>query len=236
VALRPPFVLLAPFLALHRRGQLAGAAVGLLLGFGLPLFINSAGWTDYFSAMQTHSELYRQGVDPRPGPQGYPPAIEGIPTDVLGNYAAIPYADFSAHALLRRLGFAPFSALALLVAVTAPFAFWLWFSRGQAAERLLPGLAAWFFLADLFLPAYRDSYNDVLILDVVCLGFVAAKEFPWAAWPCVLALPLGWAVYAFAPEQAGLINLPTACFTLGAILFLFLFNNRAGSRKVEAAC
>jgi len=241
VALRPPFVLLVPFLALHRRGQLAGAAAGLLLGFGLPLLMNPAGWGDYFSAMETHSELYRNDVDPRPGPQGYPPAIEGIPTDVLGNYAAIPYADFSAHALLRWIGFAPFPALPLLFAVAAPFGFWLWLSRGQPAERLLPGLAAWFFLTDLFLPAYRDSYNDVLILDVVLLGIVTAQKFPsgkfpWAAWPCALALPVGWSVYAFAPEQAWVIDLSALLFTLGAILFLFLFNNCAGSRKVEAAC
>jgi hypothetical protein len=226
VALRPPFVLLAPFLAWHRRGQLAGAAAGLLLGFGLPLLMNPAGWTDYFSAMQTHSELYRNGFDPAPGPRHYPSTIEGIPTDILGHYVPIPYADFSAHALLRWLGFAPFPALPVLLAVAAPFGFWLWLSRGQPAERLLPGLAAWFFLADLFLPAYRDSYNDVLILDVVLLGIVTAKKFPRAAWPCALALPLGWGVYAFAPEQAWLIDLPAALFTLGAILFLF-YSRRA---------
>ena len=238
VALRPPFLLLAPFLALHRRGQLAGAAVGLLLGLGLPLLVNPAGWTDYFSAMQTHSELYRNDIDPRPGPQSYPPKIEGIPTDVLGHYVAIPYADFSAHALLKTLGLDrdPLTGEALpgwplLIVVAVPFAFWLWLSRGPPAERLLPGLAAWFFLADLFLPAYRDSYNDVLILDVVLLGIVTAQQFPsgkfpWAAWPCALALPLGWAVYALAPEQAWLINLPTLCFTLGATLFLFSFPMR----------
>jgi hypothetical protein len=230
VALRPPFVLLMPFLALYRRGQLAGAAVGLLLGFGLPLLINPAGWSDYFSAMETHSELYRHGFDPAPGPQSYPPRIEGIPTDILGRYVAIPYADFSAHALLRWLGFVPFPVLPLLCAV--PFVFWLGLSRKQPAERLLPGLAAWFFIADLFLPAYRDSYNDVLILNVVLVGFVTAKKIPWAAWPCAVALPLGWAVYAFAPEQAWLINLPAFFFTLGAILFLFLpIFRQAGSEE-----
>jgi len=47
---------------------------------------------------------------------------------------------------------------------------------------------------------------------------------------------VGWAVYAYAPEQVWLINLPTVLFTLGAIIVVmcstFLFNNRAGSRKV----
>ncbi len=240
VALRPPFALLVPFLALHRRGQLPGAAVGLVLGIGLPLLINPSGWTDYFSAMQTYSELYRNDFDPRPGPQSYPPTVEGIPTDILGNYVAIPYADFSAHALLRWFGAAPFPTLPVLLAVVAPFGCWLWYSRGQAVGSLLPGLAAWFFLADFFLPAYRDSYNDVLILDVMALAFVTAAKFPWPAWLSVAALPMGWAVYAFAPIQAGLINLPTAFFAASAVLVAvgstFLFNNRAGSRKVADAC
>ncbi|HEV3271377.1 MAG TPA: glycosyltransferase family 87 protein [Candidatus Methylacidiphilales bacterium] len=236
VALRPPFALLAPFVALHRRGQLAGMAAGALLGFGLPLLMNGGSWGDYFSAMETHSELYRNGFDPRPGQQLYPAKIEGIPTDILGNFVAIPYADFSVFTFLRWLGFAPFPALPALLAVVAPFGFWLWLSRKEPAERLLPGLAAWFFLADLFLPAYRDSYNDVLILDVALAGIVVAKKFPWAAWPCVAAVPLGWAVYGLMPEEVWLINLPTAFFALGAVLFLFLFNNGAGPRKVEGAC
>jgi hypothetical protein len=232
-ALRPPFALLTPFLALHRRGQLAGAAAGLLLGFGLPLLMNPAGWTDYFSAMETHSELYRADFDPRPGLNRYPPRIERIPTRVLGSYAPIPFADFSAHALLRRLGLAPFPAPPVLLALVVPFAFWLWLSRGQPVERLLLGMAVWLFLTDLFLPAFRDSYDDVLILNVVLLGIVTAKagKFPWAAWPCVLGLPVGWAVYAFAPEQGWLINLPTALFALGAILFLFLPGFRRSGGK-----
>ena len=61
VALRPPFLLLAPFLALHRRGQLLGMAVGLLLGIGLPMLWNAHSWTDYYSATQAQSELYRLG-------------------------------------------------------------------------------------------------------------------------------------------------------------------------------
>jgi len=253
VALRPPFLLLAPFLAWHRRRQLVGAAVGLALGFGLPLLMNPAawpqagGWTDYFSAMQTHSELYRNDVDPAPGPQHYPAKMEGIPTDILGSYVAIPYADFSVYALLKALGleqswlgdeavpaWVPLLLLALL------FAFWLWWMRGRAGETMVPGLAAWLFLADSFLPAYRDSYNDVLVLNVVFAGLIASRRIPWAAWPCVLALPAGWAVYVLAPEQAWVIDVPTALFALGAVLTAarrtFLFNNRAGSRKVEAAC
>jgi hypothetical protein len=247
IALRPPFALVLPFLVLHRRGQLLGAGVGILLGFGLPLLINPASWSDYFSAMQTHSELYRNDIDPLPGQQTYPAKIEGIPTDILGNYVAIPYADFSMYALLKNLGVSrnPLTNEAvpgwpLLLLVALPFAFWLWISRKQSPENLLMGLAAWLFLADFFLPAYRDSYNDVVILDVVFLSLIAATQFPWPVWPGAFALPIGWIVYVFAPEQNWLINLPTALFALSAILIAasstFLFNNRAGSRKVTVQC
>jgi hypothetical protein len=237
MALRPPFLLLIPFLTLHRRGQLTGAMVGLLLGIALPSLMEPASWPDYFSAMQTQSQLYRTGTDnPRPGPQSYPPTMEGTSTILLTSFAVIPYADFSAHAFLRWLGLAPFPALPLLLVVVVPYAAWLWLSRTQPMERLLLGLAAWFFLIDLFLPAFRNSYNDVLILNVIALGLILNDKFPMAAWPCVLALPVGWYVYIWAPEQTWLINLPTALFTLGAVLFLFLFNNRAASRKVAGAC
>jgi len=243
VALRPSFALLMPFLALHRRGQLAGAVAGLLLGFGLPMLIHPAGWGDYFSAMETHSELYRNDVDPRPGPQHYPATVEGIPTDILGNYVAIPYTDFSTYALLRTIGLernpltgGAIPAWPLLVAVGAVFVFWLWATRKKTMECLLPALAAWFFLVDFFLPAYRDSYNDVLILDVVLLGVVVARDFPWAAWPCVMALPLGWCVYAFAPEQAWVIDLPVFFLALGAMGFVFLPGFRQACGTDPSTC
>ena len=244
VALRPPFVLLAPFIALHRRGQLAGAAVGLLVGIGLPLLVHPASWSEYFSAMETHSELYRNGIDPRPGPQSYPPSVEGIPTDTLGNYVTIPYADFSVHGMLKAMGLEPDStsgkpipAWMILLVVAVPFAIWLWWSRKFAVEQLLAGLAAWFFIADLFLPAYRDSYNDVLILDVVALGIVTATKIPWPVWPCVVALPLGWGIYVWAPEDAWMINLPSALFTLGAMGFVLqeLLSQPAARRAAATA-
>lgn len=231
-ALRPPFLILAPFLALHRRGQLPGAVVGLLLGVGLPMLWEVNCWPEYFSAMNTQSEIYRTGFAPH-GLMAWPLTIEGIPTDTILAYVVpIPYADFSIHALLAWLGVAPFPALPPLVAIIVPFALWLWLSRQYPVTTLLPGLAAWFFLIDLFLPAYRNSYNDVLILNVVAAGLVTANRIPWGVWPCLLALPVGWIVYVETLDQAWLINLSTLFFTLGAILFLFLFTNSVNPRKV----
>jgi hypothetical protein len=224
MTLRPPFLLLVPFLLLHRRGQLSGTALGLLLGIGLPLLVNSESWPEYASAMQTHSELYRTDTNPLPPPQSYPPTIEGIPIDILAGYAVIPYADFSVHAFLRWIGLAPFPVLPLILAVGMFLIFmvWLWRMRTQRMELLLLGVAAWFFLIDLFLPAYRNNYNDVLILDVAALGLLATSKFPPAGWACLVALPLGWIIYVAIPRQAWLIDLPSFFFTVGAVLFLMM--------------
>ncbi len=93
-------------------------------------------------------------------------------------------------------------------------------------ETLLAGLAAWIFLADFFLPAYRDNYNDVLILDVIAAGLVVAAKVPWAIWPCALALPFGLLIYIFAPEQVAAINFPTALLAIGAVMFMATLVNR----------
>jgi Glycosyltransferase family 87 len=221
VALRPPFGLLLPFIALHRRHQLAGAAVGLLLGFGSPLLVSSVSWVDYFSAMRTNSDLYRHGIHPPRPDQNFPSEIEGTPTTTMGNMFAFSYGDISVHALLRRIGLEPFSATIPLLIFLTFFALWLGWSHRQPVELLLPGVAAWLFLVDLFLPAIRYSYYDVVILNAVLAGIILAARIPWAFWPCALALPMGWAAYFLSPVLAPLLYLPAICFTLGAILFLF---------------
>jgi hypothetical protein len=221
IALRPPFLLLVPFLALHRRGQWAGAATGLLLGFGLPLLMNSACWSDYFAAMKIHSGLYETGMHLPHTSQILPSTIEDIPLNLIENFASIPYSDFSGHALLVRFGSAAFAGQRLVILFALAFVLWLGCFRRQPLESLLSGLVAWLFLVDLFLPAARYSYYDVSILNVFCCGLIAARKIPLAAWPCALALPLGWAVYALSPARPLLINLPEIFFVLGAILFLF---------------
>jgi hypothetical protein len=236
VALRPPFLLLMPFILLHRRGQWLGAVVGLALGIVVPLFWQTNTWSHYASAMQAHSELYRTGTDPAPPPERFPPEIENIPTDLLANYVAIPYADFSVHALLRGLGLEPFPSWAPLLVVAAAYGAWLWWSRAQGIGPLLLGVAAWSFIVDLFLPAYRDNYNDVLILNVVALGLIAFPRAPWGGWCCTAALPVGWLIYLTAPMNDLLIDLPSFFLALGAVLLLFEFNSPANRRKVAKVC
>ena len=193
--------------------------------------------------MQANSDLYRNDVNPRPGLQPYPALTEGTSTHLLGQHAVIPFADFSVFALLKSLGVEhdwlgdeAWPAWPFLLVVAVGFALWLALTHRRAPETLLAGLAAWIFLADLFLPAYRNSYNDVLILDVVAAGVVVVSRIPWAAWPCVVALPVGLLIYLFAPEQPALINLPTALFTIGAAMFVCFPPAGNPSKNSDVAC
>jgi hypothetical protein len=218
---RPPFALLLPAMAWRWRGQLPGAVVGLLLGLGLPLIFSGSIWNDYAAAMQEHSYLYRNAIDPPPGPQVYPPTVENISTDLLANYVAIPYADFSVHGLLRVLGAEPFPAWPVSLVGLILFIAWGWAVRGCEAGRLLLGLAAWLFLLDLFLPAYRNTYNDVIALDFLALGVILAPRFYPALIPALLALAAGVAIYVIAPETDWLIDVPSFLLTLSALAWLF---------------
>ena len=157
VAFRPPFLVLAPFLLLHRRRQLPGAAIGLLLGFVLPLFWRGDAWTKYSAAMNANASLYLDAATVPFPPQEFPPAIEGMPTDLLGNFAPIPFADFSLHHVLGQCGWDNFPTWPPLLAIAAGFLAWLWRSRHGEMPYLLLGLAAWFFLLDLCLPAFPQQ-------------------------------------------------------------------------------
>ena len=235
MALRPSFAVLIPFLALHRRGQLAGTGVGFLAAAVLPLTGDPGGWLHYAMAMQTQSLLYRIG-DVTHYHQAYPPQIEGMPTGLLAHYVAIPFADFSVHRLLSWLGCGLFSGGPVMLAALVAFTFWLGFSRRSRLEDGLVGMAAWCFIIDLFLPAYRNSYNDVMILNVVAGAILTSPKIPWTAWLGFAALPVGWIVYGLTLDQAALINLPALLFTAAAVTALFVFDNSPGARKVNGAC
>ena len=247
VALRPPFGLLLPFLALHRRGQLLGAGVALALGVGAPMLLHPATWTEYNTAMRTHAEEYIHGVYIKPGEREFPPTLEGVPTDIMGHYVdTIPFGQFSVHGLLLRLHVEPVPEAKVLLgkillfgamlAVAVPYVIWLWWSRQMPFAYLAVGMAAWYFLIDLFLPDYRGCYDDVFAINVVAAALITATKIPWAVWPCLAVLPAGWLVYAFEIDRPWLINLPTAMYTLSSVLLLIWFNNAFVSRKVAAAC
>jgi hypothetical protein len=151
-----------------------------------------------------------------------------MPLPLISHWLYLPGGVFSVHSLLERFHLEPFPAAIPIVALAAAFAAWLWFSRRQPAARLLPGMAAWLFLADLCLPIPRESYDDVLILNVLGAGLALSSRIAWAAWPCFVALPLGALVYARNLDHPWVL-LPSALFTLGAILSLWIFSPASGT-------
>ena len=230
--LRPPFLLLGLFIGLHRRGQLMGALAGLAVGVILPMAIHPAIWSEYFSAVADNATLYLSGDTTLPGKQQYPETIEGTSTDLLAHFEAISFADFSIHAVLHDFKLGPFPGWPFELIAVGAFAGWLWLTRGQPVEKLLPGLAAWFFLIDLCLPVFRQSYNDVLALAIIGSTLAVASRFPWALVAGAISLAAGWFVAWNVPEDRWLINLPALAFTVMAIALLFFIDNRFALRKV----
>jgi len=55
--------------------------------------------------------------------------------------------------------------------------FWLAAHRDRPDEVLLCGLAGWSFLADFFLPAYRNPYNDLMNLTAMAL-LIRSQSLP----------------------------------------------------------
>jgi len=221
VALRPPFIVLLPFVALYRRAQLSGAAAGLLAGLVLPMVMHPHIWIDYASAMQTNSDYYRHAsLPPRP-PQAFPEKIEGTPTTILsGMTESYPFVDDSIYALARRWGWKTLPDLPMILVFGGLFFAWLFWKRRANVESLLPAMAAWIFLSDFVMPTTRWAYYDVMILNVVLAGIAVASRFPWVVLPALLAVPVMWSFSVLAHVPLLLLCVPQALFVLCAILCL----------------
>jgi len=219
VCLRPPFLLiLAPFLWFRGKGQWNPALVSLAIGLTLPMLFRPSIWLEYLSGMATWSEIYRADAEPTPPAQAYPPRIEGIEVDELARYHVVQYADSSSFRLLRECGATGVPTWPFLLVFTAGIGAWYWFSRRSSLTDQLVGIASWSFLADWFLPAYRNPYNDVLILAWMAVSLLSHRR---AFWGSLLALPLGWLLVSTMPSARWHIHLPTLVFLVSALLTLF---------------
>jgi hypothetical protein len=219
---RPPCLLLLPVLAWRRRDQIWGMGTGVVLGVFVPMLFLGAIWTDYGSGMQQHGYYYLNALFPRPGPQTFPSMVEFLPTTVLAYYVPIAYSDASIHVLLRALGREPAPGLGVFLIAAVPFAVWGWrAARRLELPRLLLGLAAWMYLLDFFLPAYRNSYNDVLALTFLLLGVLVAPRYWLPHISTAVGLIAGLYVYINSPEVVWEIDLSAMFFALSAVLYLF---------------
>ncbi len=226
VALRPPLlVVVAPVLGWRLRGQGPGFVLGLLLAAGLPMWWDASCWADYGRGMAEWSRLYRENLNPRPGALPFPEFVEGMPVDVLGGFARLPFADSSVFYLARKAGISTtLPALPVLLLFLAAAGAWFWRARFAALPALLTGAAALAFGIDFFLPALRNNYNDVMILNAAALGgLMLSGGARRGAWGLALAgAAAGIAALAFTWRSPLAINLSTLLFSAAALLMLLL--------------
>ncbi len=222
LALRPPLLLfLAPFMLLHRRGQWLGMLLGFALGLAGPIWMMRTCWTDYAKGMNTWSEVYRTDQNPRPGPQAFPAEIEGLPVDQLARYQVKQYVDSSVFRLCRILGWSPVSDKLVLAVLVLTFAIWFWWQSRGSPESVLIGIAAWSFLADGLLPAYRNPYNDIMILNLLAMT-LALPKIRWSVMIfALLALGSGWLMVSIHPPSRWWIYLPSLALLGAALCGLF---------------
>lgn len=175
--LRPTYGILIGIPLARRRGAaVLASAAGLALWAALPLLLGGAAlWQNYFRAMPIHAQLYLQQTKLPPARFAPSTSIEGIPLEILGGVARIPFADTS---LYKLVSFQLPPALLLgswaLLAAASGF---LLLRRGQVGSpRFWWTLSAWIFLGDYLLPAYRYPYNHALLWPVLLLGLSASAS------------------------------------------------------------
>jgi hypothetical protein len=174
IAMRPVYLAASAIPALWNvRRAVAGLLTGAIAAAGLPLLLcGHAIWFRYLDAMRLHSKLYLEGFQDQPSPTAFPPEIEGIPFDTLRTFARIPFADTSAYRLVS-FELEPSWLLAswflLMIAVLYRNA------RTLTPAQLWWAVCAWTIIGDFFLPALRNTYNDVAFLPFFLLGLTCLE-------------------------------------------------------------
>ena len=222
VCMRPPLLLgLGPFLVLRRRNQWLGAAVGLLLGLGTPALLKPSVWQDYGRAMTTWSTIYRSQTEPWPGVLVFPATIEGMPTENFLVLEVIQIVDSSWHRVCRLWGWREIPDPLMLGVLCLGFGIWLWAGRRVGDAAFLLGLAGWSFLTDMFLPAYRYPYVDVMILNTLALLPLMGGGRRGAYALALLATLAGIWIVSIHPPTKWWIFLPTVAWAALALLALY---------------
>lgn len=215
LCLRPPVLLvLLPFIGLRDRSQWRAAVLSACVFALLPLAFRGGIWSDYLQGMQGWSELQRHGDKPRPPAQKYPATVEGIEIDTLARHHVRQYADSSIIRIFKGQGVLDFPEWPLGLALAAGIGGWFWWRRKADEMTWMAGIVTWFFLTDWFLPAYRNPYNDVLVLGVLALALQMGRR---AFWLALLGLPAGWLLYQVMPTARWQIHVPTVLLLTAGI-------------------
>lgn len=182
VGLRPIY-LGAPGVPLLRRRwmALAGvAAAGALTAAVTAWLFDFKIWKTYQEGMAVHSRLYLS-QEKLPNAFMTLDRVEGISIDKLYGYARIPFADTSVYKLVS-FALPPgvlFGVWAAAVALSG-----LWMARRGVASRpvIWWTVAAWALIGDFLLPAFRNTYNDILVWPMLLLGLGALRGRAKGVW------------------------------------------------------
>ena len=194
--LRPVFFgQFAPPLLRKRWILFAGVAAGLVLMFLVPRILCGPGiWSQYQTGMEGHARLYLEQAKPVRAPMAYPERVEGIPIDLLARFARIPFGDTSAFKLISfdlpskpiLIGWALLMLAAGVVMMRRP----------RTSDAMLWwAISAWIVIGDFLLPAYRNTYNDILFWPFLLFGISALKGRTLKLWIVLGGL---WLISALA--------------------------------------
>lgn len=181
--LRPPFGLVLGISAARRKvAAIAAAAGGLVLWASLPVLLAGTSiWKNYFAAMGQQARFYLDRVTWAPAKFSAKEVVEGIPIDKFLNIPRIPFADTSIYRLISFQ--LPPNLLLGGWAVLAGLAGLLFIRRRETGSaRFYWAMSAWVYLGDYLLPAYRYSYNHILLWPLLLLGLNATTGKGRTVW------------------------------------------------------
>jgi len=165
-------------------------------------------------------------------PDNPPPIIDGVPSKVMIKGLSMGWSHFSIYHYSRRLGLPPYNSSLITIPFCILFGLWLVFSRFHPDQNLLLGLAVWLFLSDIFGPAARLNYEDVLIINVIALQLWLVPSFSWAMRIFFIALPFGVAGFCMKNHDVMMTFRFSTLLTLGAVWALVAAFRNAGSARV----
>ena len=196
VALRLPYILMGiPFFIFKKWKVIVGMAIGLIIGVSLPLiFTKPAIWINYFTAMQLQVKI-NTGEIPSIQYEYIRRTIEGMNNMYL--VAVLPVINFSIQALF--MGYANIvlsnnilliSLIIVLGAVT--FFLYKYYIKNIDSELIFLLGMVLVYLGELFIPAARFNYYDVIFVNILLLIILNMNFISDVINPFLFFLTLGF--------------------------------------------
>jgi hypothetical protein len=195
-ALRFPYILMGiPFLIFKKWKIIAGMAIGLLIGIALPMiFTKPEIWVNYFTAMQVQGKIHSGEIQVAEF-EYIRRTIEGM--DNLYLYAVIPAVDFSIQTLFVFLMGIALSTNILIISLLVILSVIVFLLYKYHIKKIDPGMIfllgmVLVYLCELFIPAVRWSYYDVIFVNILLLIILNMNFVSDIVNPFLIFLVLGF--------------------------------------------